>query len=164
MVAFDRTKLTASISAAAWKLLDGDEVAAVIAEVEDTIGVTSGELHTKMIREAAGQALGRHDPRALVRYEAGASEAGPMLDQLYERLAPIARVRKRDGSVVAFEADKLAKSLHPCSFPAKQRDEWSPEIATYVAAELHASTSPPSDRRRARGLRRSGLAPGCGFT
>lgn len=135
IVAFDRAKLMGSIAAAAWKLLDGDKVVAVIAEVEDAIGETSDTLHASTIRELAGQALGRHDPRALIRYEAGASEAGPMLDHLYERLAPAARVRKRDGTVVVFEADKFAKSLHR-SFAAKQRDERSPEIAEYVAEEL----------------------------
>lgn len=131
---FDRDKLTGGIMAAASKFLSASAAASVASQIENELGVTSGQTRTSEIRRMVGAALRSRDERAFLRYALGGQSSDEDLSEFLERIAPTAQVRKRDGSTVLFDGSKLGKSIRR-SFVANSRDDKAPAIAEFVAEE-----------------------------
>jgi len=131
---YDRDRLKRSVSMASTKILTADEVDATLEEVESEIGATSGEIDTDQIRTMVSEALRRRNDRAFLRYALGGPSLEIGLDGFLDRLSPAPQVRKRDGSVVLFEGEKLAKAIRR-AFPPKTRDKRGAEIADFVTSE-----------------------------
>ena len=130
---FDRDKLKRSMTAASIGFLDVAAIEQAIDEVEGQLGAGSGTADVRQIRDIVSRALRRRDDRAFLRYALGDSDAAN-LDEFLERVAPVAQVTKRDGSVVLFEGSKLGKSIRR-SFAPERRDGHGRAIAEYVSAE-----------------------------
>jgi transcriptional regulator NrdR family protein len=131
---FDRDKLLRSIMAASSKFLSIDEAGAVVTDIEDDLGGTSGRVDTEALRELVSRGLRSRDERAFLRYALGARHNDCTLDDFLQRVAPTVQVRKRDGSVVLFDGTKLGKSIRR-SFLADRRDAQAQAIAGFVEGE-----------------------------
>lgn len=130
---FDRDKLKRSIVAASVGFLDAAAIEQALDEVECDLGAGSGTADVRHIRDIVSRTLRRRDERAFLRYALGDSAAAN-LDEFLERVAPVAQVAKRDGSVVLFEGSKLGKSIRR-SFTPDRREAHDRAIAEYVLAE-----------------------------
>ena len=131
---FDREKLKGSITVASAKFLPASNVEALVDEIEDELGGSSGPVRSSELRSIVSSALRRRDERAFLRYSLGEDPGDETLDQFLDRVAPSAQVIKRDGAVVLFDGSKLAKSIH-LSFVADRRDEYAGKVAEFVAGE-----------------------------
>lgn len=145
--AFDREKLRRSVAAASVKLLDDDAIEAVVVEVENDVGATSGHIDTAKLRALVNRSLRQHDERAFLRYDLGASGHDETLEDFLERVAPAASVMKRDGSAVLFDSVKLAKSIRRAFAPDK-RESHAQTISDFVAGEERRARDRTSDDRQ----------------